>query len=183
MDGAVALNKRWGRYWASFGASALDIQYGDGILFGIPISQDYRSGDIELFPIRTGYVIAPLTSVFIEGAYNMRNFEVGSFDSDGYRIIGGLMWEPGQGARIKGEIYGGYINQDYVGPAFVPVSTWTAGGSLALLATDNLILGFEGRRDAREASLSGGVIPNDGVSVIESLAIFRADYRLKCALF
>jgi hypothetical protein len=178
-DGAVALNNRWGRYWTSIGASALDIQYANGILFGVPISQDYRSGDIEQYPVRAGYVVAPLTSVFVEGAFNTRNFEVGSFSSDGYRIVGGALWEPGQGARLKGEVYGGYINQDYSGLTLLPVSTWTAGGSLAWLATQKLIVGLEGRRDAREASLSGGVIPNDGVSVIESVAILRADYQVR----
>lgn len=178
IDGAMALNKRWGRYWTSAGAAVLDIQYDDALLFGVPISQDYRSGDIEQYPFRAGYVIAPLTSVFLEGAYNTRNFEVGYFSSDGYRTVAGAMWEPGPGARLKGEVYAGYINQDYRGLTLEQISTWTAGGSLAWLVSDKIVVGVEGRRDAREASLSGGVIPFDGVSVIESLAVFRADYRL-----
>ncbi|ODA67421.1 hypothetical protein A7A08_01453 [Methyloligella halotolerans] len=69
LEGAAALNKRWGRYWASAGGSTLQIDYQDAILFGIPISQDYRSGDIEKVPLRVGYVVAPQTSVFVEGAY------------------------------------------------------------------------------------------------------------------
>jgi hypothetical protein len=178
-DAAIALNKRWGRYWSSVGATGLEVQYGDGILFGVPISQDYRSGDIEQYPLRLGYVVAPLTSVFVEGAYNTRNFEVGYFSSNGSRVVAGAMWEPGQGARLKGEVYAGYINQDYEGFTLEQVSTWTAGGSLAWLVSDKIVVGVEGRRDAREASLSGGVIPFDGVSVIESVAVLRADYRVR----
>ena len=177
-EAAVALNKRWDRYWASVGANALTVEYEDGILFGIPISQDYRNGDIEQYPVRAGYVVAPLTSVFVETAYNSRNFDVGYFSSDGYRVIGGMLFEPGPGARIKGEFYAGYINQDYEGFTLRPISTWTAGGSLAYLVSEKFIVGVEGRRDAREASLSGGVIPFDGVSVIESVAVARGDYQL-----
>ena len=102
IDGAMALNKRWGRYWTSAGAAVLDIQYDDALLFGVPISQDYRSGDIEQYPFRAGYVIAPLTSVFLEGACNTRNFEVGYFSSDGYRTVAGAMWEPGPGRAPQG---------------------------------------------------------------------------------
>jgi hypothetical protein len=121
-------------------------------------------------------VVAPLTSVFIEASGNRRDFEVSSYDSLGYRVVGGLLLEPGPGARVKGEVFAGYMNQIY--STFAPVSTWTAGGSLAFLLTDQLTLAVEGRRDAREASVSGGVVLDDGVSVIESVATARADYQV-----
>jgi hypothetical protein len=177
-EGALALNKRWGRYWASAGGSILGINYEDADLFGVSISQDYRSGDIEKVPVRLGYVVAPLTSVFIEWSNNWRNFDVESFSSDGYRVVGGVLWEPGQGSRVTGEAYAGYMNQDYNGVTMLPVSTWTAGGSVSYLATENVTLTVQGRRDAIEASLSGGVVPDDGVSVVESVAAVRADYRV-----
>lgn len=176
-EAAAAFNARWNRWWTSIGAAGLAVKYGDAELpGGITVSQDYRSGDIERVPLRLGYVVAPLTSVFVEASGNRRDFEVSSYDSLGYRVVGGLLLEPGQGARVKGEVFAGYMNQLY--STFLPVSTWTAGGSMAFLLTDQLTLAVEGRRDAREASLSGGVIPNDGVSVIESVATTRADYQV-----
>jgi hypothetical protein len=176
-EAAAALNNRWNRWWTSVGAAGLVVQYGNAILpGGIIASQDYRSGDIERVPLRVGYVVAPLTSIFIEASGNRRDFEVSSYDSLGYRVVGGLLLEPGPGARVKGEVFAGYMNQLY--DTFAPVSTWTAGGSLAFLLTDQLTLAVEGRRDAREASLSGGVVLDDGVSVIESVATTRADYQV-----
>lgn len=175
---AGAVNNRFGRIWTSTGASALLIRYRDATTAGTITSQDYRNGSVVQVPVRLGYVVAPLTSVFGEVTYNRRNFGVEAFDSDGYRVVGGVLWEAGPGARIKGEIYAGYMNQDYTGVTLLPVSTWTAGGALAWLPAPNWTVTLEARRDAREASLSGGVVPDDGVSVIQSLVAARADYRI-----
>ena len=100
----------------------------------------------------------------------------------GYRVVGGALFEPGPGSRIKGEIFGGYMNQNYSGFGFQTVSTFTYGSSLAFLLMPNLTATLEGRRDAREASLSGGVfagVPGDGVSVIESVVAGRMDWSVR----
>ncbi|MGE3148450.1 MAG: outer membrane beta-barrel protein [Pseudorhodoplanes sp.] len=177
-EAALAINQRWDRWWSSVGASGLVIRYADADFNGIPIAQDYRNGNIERFPVRFGYVVAPLTSVFVEASGNRRDFEVDTFDSAGYRVVGGLLFEPGPGARIRGEVYAGYMFQDYNGASFDAVSTWTAGGSLAFLLAPNWTLGVEGRRDAQEASLSGGLFIGGGVSVVESVVTVRTDYRI-----
>ena len=41
------------------------------------------------------------------------------------------MLEAGPGARVKGEAYAGYMNQDYTGATFQTISTFTYGGALA----------------------------------------------------
>ena len=173
-----AINNRWGRIWTSVGASALFIHYNDASTAGVITPQDYRNGNVVQIPVRVGYVVAPQTSIFGEVAVNRRNFGVEEFDSDGYRVVGGVLWEAGPGARIKGEIFGGYMHQDYNGASLLPVSTWTAGAAIAWLPAANWTVTFEARRDAREASLSGGTVAGDGVSVIQSLAALRADYRI-----
>ena len=79
------------------------------------------------------------------------------------------MFEPGPGSRIKGEIFGGYMTRN-TRLRLPDVSTFTYGSALAFLLMPNLTAVLEGRRDAREASLSGGVFagtPGDGVSVVE----------------
>jgi hypothetical protein len=58
--------------------------------------------------------------VFVEASANNRNFHVDAFDSHGYRVVGGALFEPGPGSRIKGEIFGGYMNQNYSGLGFRP---------------------------------------------------------------
>ena len=57
------------------------------------VSQSYRNGNIIRVPGRVGYVVAPSTSVFVEVAPNWRNFQVDSFDSHGYRVVGGMLFD------------------------------------------------------------------------------------------
>src|SRR6185369_10912789 len=148
----------------SLGAAGAFVRFNNGTIAGTTVSQDYRNGAIASIPVRVGYVVAPLTSVFVEASANHRDFRVDSFDSSGYRVVGGALFEPGPGSRIKGEIFGGYMYQDYRGFGFQNVSTFTYGSSLAFLLRPDLTAVLEGRRDAREASLSGGVfagVPGD----------------------
>lgn len=175
LEAAGALNKRFDRVWTSLGVAGAWIHYSDATLAGTTISQSYRNGTIVRVPARLGYVVAPSTSVFVEVSGNQRHFDVSTFDSHGYRAVGGMLFEPGPGARVKGEIFAGYMRQDYSGASFLPVSTWTYGANLAFLVAKNVTAVFDGRRDAKEASLSGGVVPNDGVSVVETVAAGRVD--------
>jgi hypothetical protein len=176
FEAAGAINQRYNRVWVSVGAAAAFVYYDNPTFAGSLVSQDYRNGTVGRVPVRLGYVVAPLTSVFVEASGNGRDFRVDTFDSQGYRVVAGGLFEPGPGARIKGEIFGGYMFQDYIGPTFQTVSTWTFGSALAFLLAPNLTAALEGRRDAKEASLSGGVTPGDGVSVIETVVAGRLDW-------
>ncbi len=179
VDLAGAINKRFNGWWTSVGAAVTDVRYENPTLNGVVVSQSYRDGDIVRVPARLGFVVAPLTSVFVEGSGNSRDFDIHSFDSNGYRVVGGVLFETGPGARVKGEVFGGYMNQLYQGTGFQDISTWTYGMAIAFLLTPQLTATFEGRRDPREASLSGGQLvgtTGDGVSVIQTTAAGRLDY-------
>jgi hypothetical protein len=170
FEASGALNQRFNRWWTSLGIAGNWIRYDTPTIGGIPVDQSYRNGNIGVASGRVGYVVAPLTSVFVEVAGNRRNFEVDIFDSRGYRVVGGVLLEPGPGARIKGEAYAGYMHQDYTGITFNTVSTFTYGGALAWLIAPRWSAVVEGRRNALESGLNGGV------SLIESLAGARLDY-------
>jgi hypothetical protein len=181
VEGAGVINQRYDRFWTSLGGAAAFVHFGNGVLAGNLISQNYRNGAIASVPVRLGYVVAPLTSVFVEVSRNTREFHVNAFDSRGWRVVGGALFEPGPGSRIKGEVFGGYMTQSYTA-GFQNVSTFTYGSSLAFLLLPNLTAVLEGRRDAREASLSGGVfagVPGDGVSVVESVVAGRIDWAVR----
>ncbi len=170
FEASGALNQRFNRWWTSLGVAGTWIKYDTPTIGGIPIDQSYRDGNIGVASGRVGYVVAPLTSVFVEVAGNRRNFEVDIFDSRGYRVVGGVLLEPGAGARVKGEAYAGYMHQDYTGVTFNTISTFTYGGALAWLIAPRWSAVIEGRRNALESGLNGGV------SLIESLAGARLDY-------
>jgi hypothetical protein len=199
---SIALNKRYGNWWSSIGGAGLEIKYQNptiGAIFGVNpltgtlVDLSYADGGIGAVNGRLGYVIAPLTSVFIEAAGNVRDWGVGYFDSSGYRVVAGLLFEQGPGARLKGEFWGGYMNQEYNGATMQGISTWTYGLSLAAIITDNLTAVLGGRREAKEAALGLAVLPSGAlgasqatcladaavcVSTIETEVGGRLDYRI-----
>jgi hypothetical protein len=172
FQAAGAINKRFNRWWTSLGVAGQWVDYENPTIAGIPIDQSYRDGTISVLTTRFGYVIAPLTSLFAEWAGNHRDFKVNIFDSWGQRVVGGVLLEPGPGAAVKGEAYAGYMFQRYTGVTFQTISTWTYGGLLAWLVTPATTVTVGGHRDALESGLNGGV------SLIESVAGVRVDYRV-----
>ena len=199
---SIALNKRYGNWWSSLGAAGLEIEYqnptigsisGVTPLTGTSVDLGYADGAIGAINGRLGYVIMPLTSVFAEVAGNTRDWGVSYFNSNGYRLVAGLLFEQGPGARLKGEFWGGYMNQMYNGTTMSTVSSWTYGVSLAVIVTDNVTAVVEGRREAKEAALGLALLPSGAlgasaatcnidaavcVSAIESSIGGRVDYRI-----
>lgn len=171
-EASGAINKRYGRVWSSVGLAGSWYNYDTPTIGGVPFSQSYRDGNVGVLSGRLGYVAAPLTSVFVEVAGNRRNWDVDIYDSRGYRIVGGVLLEPGQGSRVRGEAFAGYMNQNYNGVTFETISTFTYGGSLAYLLAPRWTAVAEGRRNALESKLNGGV------SLIESLIAGRLDYAV-----
>jgi hypothetical protein len=202
---SFALNKRYGNWWSSLGAAGLEIEYQNAsiasnsiALAGTPVDFSYADGAIATMNARLGYVVMPLTSLFMEAAANTRDWHVGYFDSSGYRVVGGMLFEQGPGARLKGEVWAGYMGQRYGGITLSNVSSWTFGLNMAALITDDVTAVFEGRREAKEAALglaalssgalgaTAGTCVADGfaanaavcVSDIESEIGGRLDYRI-----
>jgi hypothetical protein len=200
---SIALNKRYGNWWTSLGAAGLEIEYQNptiGSMFGpalvaagTPVDLSYADGAITSENGRLGRVIAPLTSVFVEAAANQRNWNIGYFDSDGYRVDGGVLFEQGTDARVKGEFWLGYMNQIYSGATMQNISTWTYKVALSAVLTPDVTAVVEGQREAKEAALGLAALA-DGtlgtsattctldvavcVSTIESVMGGRLDYRI-----
>jgi hypothetical protein len=201
---AIALNKRYGNWWSSTGAAALEINYqnaaigatgplGPSPFGGDTVNFNYADGAIGTANARVGYVVAPLTSVFGEAVINTRDWGVGYFDSNGFRVVMGMLFEQGPGARVRGEFWAGYMNQEYNGVTMQRISTWTGGLNMTGVITSDLSAVVEGRREAKEAALglalltptelgaSGATCATSVavcVSNIESEAGARLDYRV-----
>jgi putative beta-barrel porin BBP2 len=103
------------------------------------------------------------------------------------------LFEQGPGARLKGEVWGGYMGQNYSGITMQNVSSWTFGLNMAVLVTDDVTAVFEGRREAKEAALGLAALSSGAlgatattcvadaavcVSDIESEIGGRLDYRI-----
>jgi hypothetical protein len=167
--GSVALNKRYDRWWTSVGIAGLGINYQNAAIPGAVVDFSYADGGIGVVNGRVGYVIMPLTSVFVEAAGNTRDWQVNAFDSTGYRLVGGMLFENGSNARVKGEVWAGYMNQQYNGVSFQNVSSWTYGAGLVFLFTDKFTGVIEGKREAKEAALSLATIAPGVVGATSAL--------------
>lgn len=202
---SIALNKRYGNWWTSLGGAGLEINYqnatlgsGTGAANGTPVEFNYADGGVGVVHARLGYVFAPQSSVFVEAAGNVRDWDVSYFDSTGYRVDAGVLFEQGPGARLKGEAWLGYMSQQYNGATMATISSWTYGLGLAAVLADNITFVAEGRREAKEAALGLAILPDgslgassatclaDGiaanaaacVSDVESEIGGRIDYRM-----
>lgn len=177
---SLAVNKRYGNWWTSLGAAGMEVQYqnptiGSGSpLVGSTVDLSYADGEIGAGNARVGYVIMPLTSLFVEAAGNTRDWGVGYFNSTGYRVVAGVLFEQGPGARLKGEAWGGYMAQQYSGVTMQNVSTWTYGVSLTAVVTNNVSAVVEGRREAKEAALGLAALPSGALGVSASTCTIDA---------
>lgn len=154
IDGGASVNKRFNRLWTSLGVAGRWDNFDDAHIGPRIFDQDYRDGTRGTVTGRVGYELSPLTSVFSELAYNDRSYRLSAFDSQGYRAVGGLMFEPTR--LMKGEIYGGYLAQDYQSPLLHDIGTWTVGGKLAWFPTPLMTVSFTGNREAEASIYAGG---------------------------
>lgn len=124
-----------GRLGLRIEASAANYNYHNGISStGLPIVESDRNMTEFGVAARVAYEIIPGYDAFIRAVGDDRvyasKFDAGGFErsSHGYRVAAGTAVEIGP--TINGEIYVGYLEQDYDDPRLKPASGIAFGGSL-----------------------------------------------------
>ena len=77
---------------------------------------------------RFGYSISPLLYAYAESAGNFRDFSEATFNSQGYRVVGGVGTD--RIGLFRGEVYAGYQKQFYDSPLFPSPSSPVLGGKV-----------------------------------------------------
>ena len=168
---AGAINKRYGRFWTSLGARRERGQFRRRARS--PASRSSRTivtAPWQLCRFASGYVVAPLTSVFVEVAPNHRDFRCQM-----HSTRPAIAWSAARCSSRDRVAHQGRdlrrLHEPELHRRRFPGRLDIYLRQLARIpAAPNLTATLEGRRDAREASLSGGVfagVPGDGVSVVE----------------
>ncbi|MBG53030.1 MAG: hypothetical protein CML99_11545 [Rhodobiaceae bacterium] len=119
LAGNVTFNQRFNRMGASIGATYQQYDYDDDVaaVGGAVIDQDFRDHDKWEVPVRLSYDVSADTSVFIRGAYNVREYDqqppvvAVNRDSDGYDVGVGAAFDITN--LVRGEAWVGYMSQDY----------------------------------------------------------------------
>jgi hypothetical protein len=106
---------------------------------GPSLSQAYRDAAVTTVSGRIGYFVGPTIYSYIETSSNQQSYYNESlFSSRGYRTVAGLGADPL--SLFKGEIYGGYAEQDYDAALGGAQGGSVFGGRLSWLPTAYLTL-------------------------------------------
>jgi len=110
FTGGGSINKTFNQAFASLGATAFYILY-DSQSNTIPLPFQTSTNALSVWVQgRVGYHFVPGFYAFAEGDGIFQRFQNSIFDTDGYRVIGGLGWDDPQ-SLFRGEVYGGYQAQ------------------------------------------------------------------------
>ena len=110
FTGGASINKTFDQAFASLGATAFYILYDEQSNLIVPPFQTSNNALSVWVQGRVGYHFIPGYYVFAEGDGIFQRFQNSVFDTDGYRVSGGLGRDDPQ-SLIRGEIYGGYQAQ------------------------------------------------------------------------
>jgi hypothetical protein len=109
-------------------------------IFGGVIDNSDRDRDRNTGSLRVGYEVRPQFDLYIEGSGNTVNYDQ-TLDrngrersSQGYRLVGGLSIDIT--SVLVGDIYAGYLNQDYDDPFFEDIDDAAYGFGLSWYVTD-----------------------------------------------
>lgn len=133
-----------GHYKFSAGADLLYTDYDPRVtLGGLTIDQGFRNGTNVDLKARAGYSFSPATTVFVEGGYNMQNYDVDAANSTGWRAVAGAEFEFSR--LLTGDLFAGYASQSYDNGQ--EVTGLTYGASLDWFATELISLKLDARRE------------------------------------
>jgi hypothetical protein len=161
LRAGVTVRKGFNRLYTALSYDYLNQDYKD-----TNFDQDFRDNDKHVLRGRVGYRISPLTSVFVEPSVNWRDYRDETLDSDGWRAVAGLAFEPTR--LMKGEVFAGYLSQDY--DSYDDIETVTFGGHLEWYVTPLMTISFDANRETDSTF---------GSSRLESYFSARADYELR----
>lgn len=118
FEGFLELRHRFNQLGVAIGGGLTIFDYDDvPAVFGGTIDNDNRDHDVTLARAEVNYAVSPDTRMFVRGTFNNRQYDMVppavalNRDSDGYEVVGGLSFDVTN--LIEGEIFAGYLEQDY----------------------------------------------------------------------
>lgn len=99
-------------------------------LGGGVVDEDFRDRNVQYYTGRADYAVSPDTAIFVQAAYNVRNYRlpgtlaVPQRDSNGWEVLGGANFDLTN--LVRGEIGIGYLDQRYDSAAFKDIKGFGA---------------------------------------------------------
>ena len=123
-----------GKVTVRVGGTADRLQFQDTLTSTGPITNGDRDRDHLTSGVRTSYKLNDVFTPFVDGSFDGRNYRLSrddnGFDRDstGYKLTAGTQFRVA--GVIDGEVYGGYLRQNYDDPVLPNVSTPAFGGNV-----------------------------------------------------
>jgi hypothetical protein len=176
IDSFISVNKQFNRLWFQFGSEVLTNSYSNIALLadrGLDyIDKSFRSGQIYRVVNRSGYEFSGKTSIFIENYYDWRNYEAPTYNSDGYRILGGVRY--GLTTFLRGELAAGWMHEGFSAIGRSNLDTYSYRMQVQWEPTPLFNVALVGNRDLATPSEYYG-----GSSRLNTEAGVRAQYSLR----
>jgi hypothetical protein len=153
FTGGLAVEQRFNHMTVSVSGNYSHANYENSSFNSVLIDQSYRNLDSYGTRLRVGHDLGPASQVYIEGGYDRRDFKLGSFDSDTYRLVGGLSGNVT--ALIHGDVFAGYQQRDYDQNVVRNVDDWTYGGALSWYVSPLMTVALFGERTINESTFGG----------------------------
>jgi hypothetical protein len=158
FDGYAEIRHRFNRLGVAAGAGLSDFDYDDvAALGGGTIDNDNRDRTVTLYQGEVNYAVSPDTYAFVRGIYNTRDYDLQppavlfNRDSEGYEVNGGLRFDLTH--LIEGEVYGGYLEQDY--DALPDIDGFSYGANFDYAITRLTTISVDAGRTIEETNQAG----------------------------
>ncbi|MDB2415530.1 outer membrane beta-barrel protein [Rickettsiales bacterium] len=137
---------------------------------GTIIDNDDRDRDEYGFTAQVGYEIVPEYQAFIRYSANKREYDQNAGtnrDSDGYEVVAGTAIN--LSGKARGEIYAGYIEQNYDNAAFRDIDGLSFGGNLLWNPTSLTSVNLNANRSIEETTTAGasGYVATSYIATVE----------------
>lgn len=156
----IAFNKRFNRLSTRLSGSVSDYRYDDAeTASGNTLSMEDRNRREYQGSVRVGYAFAAGYEGFVRGTANRRAYSQDTDDagfdrsSDGWETVAGLAFD--LGSVTQGNIFGGYLTQNFDDPAFESIEGISYGGDLTWNPTRLTTVTAGAQRSVEETTLSG----------------------------
>lgn len=139
---------------------------------GTPIDQNFRDSNLIRLRGRVAYAQSPALSWFGQLTYEQRDYRIARTtrpprDSDGYEVLGGVVFEPSVLAR--GEIGVGYLKRNYQSDVFGDFSGLAMNAKVELFPSQLTTVTVKAMREANDAGIpqSSGYVTTGGEITVD----------------
>lgn len=126
--GNISGIKSFDRFFVGIGGAAIGTTYDTFYTTLGPQSLSGRDNIATAVTGRFGYRVTPLLYTYVEATGNFRDFNDTTFNSEGYRVAGGVGTD--RIGLMRGEVFGGYQRQFYYYPLFPSAESPVVGTRL-----------------------------------------------------